>query len=49
MLMDVYYMNIAFNPENKDPIVYYIENRNWLSFSRGMGKEMLVEIGTYEI
>ena len=47
MLMDFYYVNIAFNPESRDPIVYYVENRNWLSFSRTLSKEMLAEVGTY--
>ena len=49
MIMDLYYANVAFNPENQDPIVHYVENRNYLSFSRSLSKEMLIEVGTYEI
>ena len=48
-VMDFYLLNIAFNPENRDPLIYKIESQNWFTFSDTFSKEVLVEVATYEI
>ena len=41
--------NTAFNPQNKDPLVKYVENRYMLRFSSTLGSELTLRIGKYEI
>ena len=42
-------MSAAFNPHERDPILYYIEDHIWLTFTETLGTEALVELATYEI
>ena len=45
----IYVINSAFNPDEQDPILTYIEYHFFLSFTKNIGKEYLIEVATYEI
>lgn len=44
---DLFIFDTAFQPTEKDPLVYFIEDHVYLTFTQDTGVETLVEIGTY--
>lgn len=46
---DLLFFNTAFNPADKDPLVFYIQDHIWLTFTRTVGVEALIEVGTYTV
>ena len=49
IVFDFFYLSAAFNPNSKDPLVYYIEDHIYLTFTKTQGTEALLEISLYEI
>ena len=46
-IADFYYLNTAFNVNDGEPEVKYIEDKIWLTFSEGHSSEAFVELGNY--
>ena len=42
-------MATGFKPQEKDPTITYFDGDNWLGFSKGIGANLLAQLGTYEI
>ena len=43
------YLNTGFNPSDKDPLVKFIDDTIWITFTHQTGTEAFVQIGTYSI
>ena len=45
----LYIFNTGFNPQERNPIVTYLDSNFIMPFSLQIGNNMLIELGTYEI
>ena len=45
----LYLLNTGFNPEEKNPVVHFLDSNILFPFSQEIGTEVIVELGTYEI
>ena len=45
----MYLFNTAFNPQDQNPVVKYLDSNIIMPFTTSFGTDMIIELGTYEI